>query len=119
MTMLLDRDDDGWSELRQSDADGATKEAATTDPFEILDAVDIPIVLLGSDFTIAGFNRAAAEVLSLVRSDVGRSPDSISILNGLPNSWCEEVFSATIATRYDIRVAEQSFVLRITPRKRS
>jgi two-component sensor histidine kinase len=119
MTVLLDGDDDGWSELRQSDGDGAAKEAAATDPFEILDAVDIPIVLLGSDFTIAGFNRAAAEVLSLVRSDVGRSPDSISILNGLPNSWCEEVFSATIAARYDIRVAEQSFVLRITPRKRS
>jgi two-component sensor histidine kinase len=119
MTMLLDGGDDGWSDFRQSWGAGATREAATTDPFEILDSVDVPIVLLGGDFAIAGFNRAAADVLSLVRSDIGRSPDSISLLNGLPTSWCEKVFSAKTATRYDIRLAEQSFVLRITPRKTS
>ena len=117
MTMLLDGNDDGWCEFRRSWGADATREAATTDLFEILDAVDVPIVLLGGDFTIAGFNRAAADVLSLVRLDIGRSPDNISLLSGLPTSWCEKVFSAKIATRYDIRVAEQSFVLRITPRK--
>jgi two-component sensor histidine kinase len=119
MTMLLDGASGGWSELRQSYGDGATIDAATTDPFEILDAVDVPIVVLGRDFAIAGFNRAAAELLSLAQSDVGRSPGSISMLSGLPAPWCAEVFSAQIATRYDIRVAERSFVLRIAPRKRS
>ena len=114
MTTVLDGANDGWSEFRQSWGSGAI-----TDAFEILDAIDVPIVLLGGDFTIAGFNRAAADVLSLVRSDIGRSPDSISILSGLPKPWCAEVFGAKIATRYDIRIAEQSFVLRITPRKSS
>src|SRR5712671_3599885 len=114
MRFVLDGASDGWSEFRQSWGSGAI-----TDPFEILDGIDVPIVLLGGDFTIAGFNRAAADVLSLVRSHIGLSPDSISILSGLPKPWCAEVFGAKIATRYDIRIAEQSFVLRITPRKSS
>jgi len=118
MTMLLGGDDDGWSDFRQSWGAGATREAAITEPFEILDAVDVPIVLLGGDFNIAGFNRAAADVLSLLRSDIGRSPDNVAILSGLPKPWCAELFGAKTATRYDIRIAEQFFVLQITPRKK-
>jgi PAS domain S-box-containing protein len=118
MTTVLDGANDGWSEFRQSWGAGATRDAATTDPFEILDGMDVPVVLLGDDFTIAGFNRAAADVLRLVKSDIGRSPDNISILNGLPKPWSAEVFGAKIANRYDIRIAEQFFVLRVSPRKR-
>jgi hypothetical protein len=83
MTMLLDGNDDGW--CSSADPGAPTRqEKRLQRTFEILDAVDVPIVLLGGDFTIAGFNRAAADVLSLVRLDIGRSPDNISLSVACP-----------------------------------
>jgi two-component system, chemotaxis family, CheB/CheR fusion protein len=100
---------------------GAKVDAVTTDFIEILDALDLPIVVIRSDFIIAFFNQAAADELSLERSDIGRSARTISVLSDLPNleRWCERVISAKIPTQHDIRDADRSFVLRIAPHKRS
>ena len=57
--------------------DGAVS-AATPDLIGILDAVDIPVVVVRRDFMIAYFNKAAADVLGLSPSDIGRASRDIS-----------------------------------------
>ncbi|HEY2045233.1 MAG TPA: PAS domain-containing protein, partial [Candidatus Udaeobacter sp.] len=59
----------------QEDADGAA-----INPLDILEAADVPIVALCSDLTVARFNRAAANLLSLRVADVGRSVRAIPAL---------------------------------------
>ena len=82
-----------------------------------IDAVSVPIVVLGRDFVVASFNRAAADALSLTPADIGRSPHAISILNGLQNlaTWCAAVAGTDVPTQHDIRIGDKSFILRIAP----
>ena len=77
----------------------------------------IPIVVLRRDFIVACFNRAAADVLSLAELDVGYSPNTISILSGLPKleRWCAEVISTDVPAQHDVRIADRSFIIRIAP----
>jgi two-component system, chemotaxis family, CheB/CheR fusion protein len=120
MTTPLAPTSGGWSEFRQVNDSGAKVDAVTTDLIEILEAVDLPIVVIRSDFIIAFFNQAAADELGLTRSDIGCSLRTISVLSGLPNleRWCAQVISAKIPTQHDIRDADRSFVLRIAPHKK-
>ena len=53
--------------------DAATR--GTADPLDVgrlLDSVDLPILVVDCDVTVVRFNTAAAAVLSLAPSDVGR-----------------------------------------------
>jgi two-component system, chemotaxis family, CheB/CheR fusion protein len=120
MTTPLAPTSGGWSEFHQVNDSGAKVDAVTTDLIEILEAVDLPIVVIRSDFIIAFFNQAAADELGLTRSDIGCSLRTISVLSGLPNleRWCAQVISAKIPTQHDIRDADRSFVLRIAPHKK-
>jgi two-component sensor histidine kinase len=97
--------------------DGVTQDANTTDYGEILDAIGVPIVVVRRDFTIACFNLAAANVLDVTQSDIGRSPRFVSMLSGLPHleRWCAQVISTEIPTQHDIHGADQSFIVRIAP----
>jgi two-component sensor histidine kinase len=72
-------------------------------------------VVLGRDFVVASFNRAAADALSLSQRDIGRSPHAISNLRGVQNleTWCAEVASTEVPSQHDIRIADKSFILRI------
>jgi two-component system CheB/CheR fusion protein len=121
MTTLPAAADGGWSEFRLSYGGHATLDAVAMDLIEIFDAVDVPIVVLRSDLIVAGFNRAAATILSLAPSDIGCSPHSIPILSGLSNldRWCAEVISAQVPTQHDFRAADRSFIIRIAPFTRS
>ena len=72
---------------------------------------------MGRDFTIAGFNRAAAEVFGLLPSDVGRSPSEIRILSAIPHlhEWCTEVAATSLPRRHDFRDNDKSYIVRIAP----
>ncbi len=118
MTALPVSATDNWIGFRHEAGDGdATIEALAADPFGILEAVGVPIVVLRRDFTIALFNRAAIDVLDLASSDVGRSPGTTSVLAGLPHleSWCARVASTGAPTQHDLRAKDSSFVVRIAP----
>ena len=84
---------------------------------ELLDAVDFPIVAIQRDFTVAGFNRAAAEALNLAPSNVGQPARDISALSGLPGleQSCSQVIAAGTTSRNDFRYQDKSFVVRIAP----
>ena len=82
-----------------------------------IDAVSVPILVLGQDLIVASFNRAAADALSLVATDIGRSALAISILSGLHDlpTWCTDVISTNVPTQHDVRIADKSFIVRIAP----
>jgi PAS domain S-box-containing protein len=87
------------------------------DPGEILDAIDVSIVVLDRNFTIASFNRPASQTLGLAVSDIGRPARDVAGLADLRNleKWCEEVISTETTSRHDYRNKDQTFVLRIAP----
>src|SRR3989454_11000093 len=93
--------------------DGATGfqgGTATTDLIDILDTVDVPIVVLRRDFMLVCFNKAAAGVLRLSASDIGRASRDISVLAGLPRleEQCGQVIASGVESRADFRDGERS-----------
>ena len=54
-----------WPGFRTVNGDDAAANAAATDLINILDTVDVPIVVVRRDLMIAGFNKAAADMLRL------------------------------------------------------
>jgi PAS domain S-box-containing protein len=80
-----------------------------------LDAVDLPIIVINRDCTIAGINRAATTVLGLKVTDVGRSvSDSLPGVQNL-NRICARVIADGAPHRIETRDRDRSFLLRIAP----
>jgi PAS domain-containing protein len=70
----------GWTGFRAVNSDDSAANTVATDLINILDAVEVPIVVLRRDLMIAGFNKAAADVLRLSPSDIGRASRDILVL---------------------------------------
>src|SRR6266568_4932741 len=100
---------DGWTGFQRVDGDDAAPN--------ILDTVDVPIVVLRRDFMLVCFNKAAAGVLRLSPSDMGRASRDISVLAGLPRleEQCGQVIASGEESRVDFRDGEKWFVVRISP----
>ena len=88
-----------------------------TDLINVLDAVDVPIVALRRDLMIAGFNKAAADVLRFAPSDLGRAPRDIPVLAALPRleEQCSQVIASGVESRAEFRDGDKWFALRISP----
>ena len=88
----------GWIGFRALNGDDADARAAATDLTNLLDAVEVPIVVLRRNFTIAGFNKATADEFQLSPSDIGRASRDISRLAGLPSleAQCSEVMASGV-----------------------
>jgi PAS domain S-box-containing protein len=111
----------GWAGFRQLNGEAARADLVTIDLIDILDTIDVPIVVIGQSFVIASFNRAAAEMLRLEPSDIGRSPRDTLMLVGLAQleEWCAQAMATGAACRHDFHHGDRSFVLRISPYIRS
>jgi len=109
--------DGGWMGFRAGSGDDAAANTAAADLINILDAVDVPIVVLRRDLMIAGFNKAAADVLRLSPSDIGRASRDIPVLAGLPRleEQCNQVITSGVESRADFRDGDKWFVTRISP----
>jgi signal transduction histidine kinase len=106
----------GWTDFRAINGDGAAANTAATDLINILDTIEVPIVVLRRDLMIAGFNKAAADVLRLSLSDIGRSSRDISVLAGMPGleEQCNRVIASGVESRADFRDGNKWFVMRIS-----
>ena len=104
-----------WPGFQRVSGDAAS--ANTDDPINILDTVDVPIVLVRRDSMIACFNKAAADVLGLLPSDIGRASRDISLFAGLPRleQQCSQVITSGVESRTDFRDGYRWFVVRISP----
>jgi signal transduction histidine kinase len=106
----------GWTDFRAVNGDGVAVNTAATDLINILDAIEVPIVVLRRDLMIAGFNKAAADVLRLSLSDIGRHASDISVLAGMPGleEQCSRVIASGVESRTDFRDGDKWFVMRIS-----
>jgi two-component system CheB/CheR fusion protein len=106
-----------WTGFRAVSGDDAAANTAATDLINILDTIEVPIVVLRCDLMIAGFNKAAADVLHLLPSDIGRASRDISLLAGLPGleEQCSQVIASGVESRADFRDGDKWFVVRICP----
>jgi transcriptional regulator with GAF, ATPase, and Fis domain len=97
--------------------DGVAANTATSDLINILDTVDVPIVVLRRDFLLVWFNKAAADVLRFLPSDIGRASRDISVLAGAAHleEQCSQVIASGIESRADFRDGHKWFVMRISP----
>jgi signal transduction histidine kinase len=68
---------------------------------------------------IAGFNKAAADVLRLSPSDIGRASRDIPVLAVLPGleERCSQVIASGVESRSDFRDGDRCFVMGISPFK--
>ena len=107
----------GWTGFRAVSGDRAAANTAATDLINILDTIEVPIVVLRRDLMIAGFNKAAADVLRLSLSDIGLAFGDISVLAGLPGleQQCSQVIASGVESRADFRDGDKWFVMRISP----
>ena len=109
-------DGGGTGLVRVKNADAAA-HAAAIDLGIILDTVEVPIVVMRRDACIACFNRAAADVLGLSPSDVGRTSQEVSGLAGMLRleQECRQVITGGVESRVDFRAGDSWFVIRISP----
>jgi len=113
--------DGGWASFRALNGNYASGTAATTDLISILDTVEVPIVVLEADATIAGFNKAAADVIGMTRSDIGQASRGVAALAAMPrlDRQCREVLEGGVESRVDLRDGDRWFVVRISPYRTS
>ena len=83
----------------------------------VLDSIEIPIVLVDRDCKVARFNRAAADVLGVVPSDLGRRPCSVQALADVPEieQACTRVMADELPSRHELRNGDRWFLVRISP----
>jgi PAS domain S-box-containing protein len=107
----------GWAGFRAASADAAAANAAAADLIDVLDTIEVPIVALRRDLMIAGFNKAAADMLFLSPSDIGRASRDVSVLAGLPSleEQCNQVIASGVESRADFRDGDKWFVMRVSP----
>ena len=107
----------GWTGFRAVSGGDAAANTAATDLINILDTIEVPIVVLRRDLMIAGFNKAAADVLRLSPSDIDRAAGDISLLAGLPGleEQCSQVVTSGVESRADFHDGDKWFVARISP----
>jgi PAS domain S-box-containing protein len=108
---------DGWTHFGQDHPHTAGACSTTGDLIDILDAVDVPIVVVSPEFTVTCFNRAAAEFLGFGPSDIGRSPADMPLLRSFREleARCAQAIVTETASRYDFRDRDKAYLLRIAP----
>ena len=85
------------------------------DDISLLDAVDLPIIVISRDCTIARINRAATKVLGLKDTDIGRTVrDALPGVENL-DRICARVIADGAPHRTETRDSNRSFLLRIAP----
>ncbi len=121
MTTRVRAEDNGSSDIRGTHGDAASADSVSADVVGILDTVDLPIVAVGRDFTVARFNRVAATVLGLTSSNIGRSPRDIQMLINVMDleELCVRVMANREPFRREVRDRDRWFLLRIAPYNRS
>jgi PAS domain-containing protein len=77
----------GWAGLQVSGNDTAAN-GATTELISVLDSIEVPIVVVQRDLTMAAFNQAAADSLGLSLPDIGRMVCDISVFAGWSSPVC-------------------------------
>src|ERR1700722_9748986 len=95
--------------------DISSSDVVTPEHMDVLDAIDLPIIIVSRDCLATRVNRAAITVLDLAISAIGCTPGSI--LTGVENldTLCAQVIADEVPCRLDMRQGDRHFLLRISP----
>src|SRR5579862_338582 len=95
--------------------DAALSGGMTADEIGVLDAIDVPIIVISRECTVARINRAAMTVFGLKASDVGSSLGNT--LGGVQDlsRICKRVIADGAPHRVETRDGDRCFLLRIAP----
>ena len=117
MTTQGGPDDSAQLRLERTKVDDAATNAAASAIINILDAVEVPVIVLRRDSTISYFNKAGADVLGLSPADIGRASRDISVLAAIPHleKHCSDVIAGGAEARVNLRNGEKWYVVRISP----
>jgi PAS domain S-box-containing protein len=95
--------------------DATTWGGMTARDIGVLDAVDVPIIVITREYKVARINRAAMTVFGLKVSDLGRPlGDTLAGVQDL-HRICMRVISDGAPHRIDTRDGDRCFLLRIAP----
>ena len=99
--------------------DATTLGGMTANEIGALDAVDVPIIVISRECTVARINRAAMTVFGLKASDLGCSlSNTLAGVKDL-NRICTRVITDGAPHRLETRDGDRRFLLRIAPYTRS
>src|SRR5689334_23075521 len=107
---------DGWTGFRDTNGDDVAAGEAATALVNVVDAVDVPIVVLKRDSTVLCFNKCAGDVLHLASADVGRAARDIHMLAAIPafEEQCRRVIAHGAESRIEFRDGDKWFVVRLS-----
>src|ERR1700733_73000 len=95
--------------------DGATLGGITANEIGVLDAIDLPTIVISRECRVARINRAATTVLGLTASDLGCSlGNTLAGVKDL-NRICTRVITDGAPHRVETRDGDRYFLLRIAP----
>src|ERR1700683_113008 len=107
--------DDELSVAGTVSGDATTLGGMTANEIGALDAVDVPIIVISRECTVARVNRAAMTVFGLKASDLGRSlGNTLAGVEDL-NRICTRVIVDGAPHRRETRDGDRCFLLRIAP----
>jgi PAS domain S-box-containing protein len=101
--------------VRTARDDATSLSSLTADNIGMLDAVDLPIIVISRDCRVAHVNRAARTVFGLKASDIGRSPGIVVSCAENVDRLCAQVIADATPCRREIRDGDRYFLLRIAP----
>ena len=102
----------------ESDApDSAPDDSGSHEIIAMLDTIDVPIVVVARDCTLARVNRAATEAFALASTDIGRRLNTIAALGDVKDieKLCGQVIADHAPSRRDVRSGDRRFLLRAAP----
>lgn len=96
-------------------SDATPSGGMTANEIGVLDAVDVPIIIISREYKIARINRAAMTAFGLKVSDIGCSlGNTLAGVEDL-NRICRRVISDGAPHRIETRDGDRRFLLRIAP----
>jgi len=114
---MADRRDTGHPSHHSGTEDVGAANALSEDIVGILDTVDVPIIVISRECTLARVNRAATESFGVAASDVGRPLSDIAALADAKDlgKYCAQVIADDVPVRRDMVSGDRRFLLRIAP----
>ena len=97
--------------------DSASADSGSHEIIAMLDSIDVPIVVVARDCTLARINRAASEAFGLASTDIGRRLNTIAALGDVKDieKLCGQVLADNAPSRRDVRSGDRRFLLRAAP----
>jgi PAS domain S-box-containing protein len=95
--------------------DASSSDLVTPEQMDVLEAIDLPVVVVNRNCTVTRVNRAAMAVLGLTISDIGRTVAGVLAGVDYVDTVCAQVIADGAPCRLEMRDGDRHFLIRIAP----